>query len=305
MEENNNILKWFNNDLSKSEEESLKQSKVLDDTLLKIEHYSKHLNAPEVDANNALSQFKSRQLKKKDTKVRALNYKLIYRVAAMLTIMLCASYFIFFNNTVVYKTDIAQTQNLTLPDQSEVILNAKSKLSYNKKNWDNNRNLDLKGEAYFKVEKGQKFTVNTNAGTVQVLGTQFNVKQRNNYFEVQCYEGLVAVTNQNNTVKLTPGKTFRLINGVVENLDDFNANAPSWINAESSFVKVPLSNVIKELEIQYNITIDYKNIDTNMLFTGAFTHKDKNIALQAVTIPLNISYKIDGKKVTFYKYEGK
>ena len=194
---------------------------------------------------------------------------------------------------------------MVLPDNSEVILNASSLLSYNKKEWKEKRDLDLDGEAFFKVSKGQKFTVHTDAGDIQFLGTQFNVKERSNYFEVQCYEGIVAVTYGNQEEKLTKGKAFRVVNGVRENVSDFNATEPSWLNYESSFVQVPLSQVIEELERQYKIKIQSDNIDLTQLFTGTFTHKDKNIALQSVTIPLKLSYKIDKNSVTFYKYDEK
>ena len=218
--------------------------------------------------------------------------------------MLTSSYFLFFNTVKSFETEIAQTETLLLPDNSEVILNAQSKLTYNKKNWKNKRDLNLDGEAFFKVSKGQKFSVITDAGVVHVLGTQFNVKERDNYFEVHCYEGLVSVTFNNETIKLPPGKTFRVINNSVEINDDFSSNSSSWMQKESSFAKVPLVQVIDELQRQYDIKISTENIDTTQLFTGTFTHSDKNIALQSVTIPLKLSYKIDGKKVVFYNYEG-
>src|SRR5690606_14557990 len=159
------------------------------------------------------------------------------------------------------------------------------------------------GEAFFKVSKGQKFTVNTPAGTVQVLGTQFNVKERPNYFEVQCYEGLVAVTYNNETQELSKGKSFRVLDGTIQVVDDFNAENPSWLQAESSFDKIPLSQVVSELERQYNLKVDFQAVDGSQLFTGSFTHSDKNIALQSITIPLKLSYKIEGKNVTLYHYE--
>ena len=121
---------------------------------------------------------------------------------------------------------------------------------------------------------------------------------------MHCYEGLVSVTFNNETIKLPPGKTFRVINNSVEINDDFSANSPSWMQKESSFAKVPLVQVIDELQRQYDIKISTENVDTTQLFTGTFTHSDKNIALQSVTIPLKLSYKIDGKKVVFYNYEG-
>ena len=301
MKNENNILKWFNNELSEQEIAELKQSDEFN-TFGKIAHYSAYLQAPKVDAEKAFLDFKEKHSVKKEVSVRTLNFKTLYRVAAVAVIMLCISYFMLFNNETSFETRIAETKTLVLPDNSEVILNSASLLSYNKKEWKEKRDLELDGEAFFKVSKGQKFTVHTDAGSVQVLGTQFNVKERDNYFEVQCYEGIVAVTYNNREVTLTKGKTFRILNGVIENVEEFNTISPSWLQFESSFVNVPLSQVIEELERQYKIEITLENVDTAQLFTGSFTHNDKNIALQSVTIPLKLSYRIDEETVTFYEY---
>ena len=304
MKNEKEILKWLNNELSSEEIEDLKQSEDLQ-TLEKIAHYSSQLETPKVDAFAALEAFKTRNQSKKKTKVRTLNFKAFYRVAAILVVMLTSAYFLFFNNVKSFETQIAQTKTVTLPDNSEVILNSASKLSFNEKKWADKRALTLEGEAYFKVQKGQTFSVNTTSGVVTVLGTQFNVKERKNYFEVNCYEGLVSVTYNNETIKLPPGKTFRVINGIIENVEDFNAQNPSWIQQESSFNKIPLNQVIAELERQYDIKIKVKGVDTSKLFTGSFTHTDKEIALQAVTIPLKLSYRIEGKTIIFYNYDVK
>lgn len=244
------------------------------------------------------------QFKKEETKVVPLNFKTFMKVAAVLVVLLTSSYFLFFNHTTSYSTEIAQTETLKLPDNSEVILNAQSELAFNKKEWKQNRSLTLKGEAFFKVTKGKKFTVDTDAGSIQVLGTQFNVKERDNYFEVQCYEGSVSVTHKNNKTILTPGKSVRVVNGELVEVKPFNAENPSWLAKESSFSEVPLWQVINELEVQYDIVIDAGKIDAEQMFSGTFTHNDKNIALQSVTIPLKLSYAITGgKNVEFYNYE--
>ncbi|MFE3847820.1 FecR family protein [Flavobacterium sp. LB3P45] len=301
MKNEKEILKWLNNGLSSKEIEDLKQSEGFE-TLEKIAHYASQLETPKVDAAVALEAFKLRNKTKKEIKVRTLNFKTFYKVAAVLAILLTSSYFLFFNNTTSFETQIAQTKTFNLPDNSEVTLNAASKITFNEKKWKEKRDLSLQGEAYFKVQKGQTFSVNTSDGIVQVLGTHFNVKQRDNYFEVHCYEGLVSVTYKNETVKLPPGKTFRVINDIIENVEDFNAQNPSWIQQESSFNQIPLNQVIAELERQYNIKIKVKDVDTSKLFTGSFTHTDKEIALQAVTIPLQLSYSTEGKNIIFYNY---
>ncbi|PKH67956.1 anti-sigma factor [Flavobacterium sp. ALD4] len=302
MKNEKEIIKWLNGELSSKEIEDLKQSEGFD-TIEKIAHYASHLESPEVDAQAALAAFKTRSLSKKETKVRTLNFKTFFKAAAILVVLLSSSYFLFFNSNQSYETGIAQTKSFRLPDNSEVLLNAASKITFNEKKWENNRNLTLDGEAYFQVKKGETFSVQTTDGVVKVLGTHFNVKQRSNYYEVICYEGLVSVTYNNETVKLPPGKTFRVVNKQIEAVDDSAAENPSWMQQESSFTGIPLDQVIAELERQYDIKIKADDIDTSKLFTGSFTHNNQKIALEAVTIPLKLSYKIDGKTIVFYNYE--
>jgi transmembrane sensor len=301
MKNEKEILKWLNGDLSSQEIEDLKKSEG-SETLEKIAHYSSKLETPKVDAQQALDHFKARNKSKKETKVRTLNFKTMYRAAAVLVVLLTSAYFLFYNTTTSFETQIAQTKTFHLPDDSEVLLNATSKITFNEKKWDKKRDLTLEGEAYFQVKKGQTFSVNTADGVVKVLGTHFNVKQRKNYFEVSCFEGLVSVTHNNETIKLPPGKTFRLINNTIEEVPDFNAQNPSWMQQESSFDRIPLDQVIAELERQYDIKIKTEGVDTSKLFTGSFTHKDQKIALEAITIPLKLSYKIEGKTIIFYNY---
>ncbi len=302
MNKENDILKWFEGEMSL---EDIKNKYPLEDfsNLEKMGFYSKQIEVPKIDAEQALADFKKRSFKKEETKVVPLNFKTFMKVAAVLVVLLTSSYFLFFNHTTSYSTEIAQTETLKLPDNSEVILNAQSELAFNKKEWKQNRSLTLKGEAFFKVTKGKKFTVDTDAGSIQVLGTQFNVKERDNYFEVQCYEGSVSVTHKNNKTILTPGKSVRVVNGELVEVKPFNAENPSWLAKESSFSEVPLWQVINELEVQYDIVIDASKIDAEQMFSGTFTHNDKNIALQSVTIPLKLSYAITGKNVEFYNYE--
>ena len=302
MSKENDILKWFNGEISVEDIKTLYPDEDFS-SLEKAAFYAKQMQAPNFDAEKALAEFKKRSFTKEAPKVITLNYKAFLRIAAILVVMLASSYLMFFNNEEVYSTAIAQTKTLNLPDNTEVILNAKSRLSFDKKEWKKNRILDLDGEAFFKVTKGEKFSVNTDTGSIQVLGTQFNVKERSNFFEVMCYEGSVNVTYKHKNTVLTPGETFRIVNGEHVTVKDFNTKNPSWIAQESTFDNVPLWQVVDELEVQYDIAITIKDVDTLELFSGSFTHADKNIALQSITIPLRLNYKINGKQVELFNYE--
>ena len=117
------------------------------------------------------------------------------------------------NNDIIYETNFGETKTITLLDDSQVILNSKSTIVFNENDWKKGRQLTLDGEAYFKVEKGNTFTVNTNNGSVTVLGTQFNVNSTNDFFDVVCYEGKVSVTLESSEHILLPTERIRKING--------------------------------------------------------------------------------------------
>ena len=158
----------------------------------------------------------------------------------------------------------------------------------------------LNGEAFFKVAKGKKFTVSTNAGTVSVLGTQFNVENRAGFFEVTCYEGLVSVLYNNKERKLPAGTSFLVVNGKIMSDTAPKNGQPSWVNNESSFKSIPLKYVFAEFERQYNVKVKTENVDVNQLFTGTFSNTALKIALESISIPSNISYKLEGENVLFY-----
>jgi transmembrane sensor len=302
MENNNNLLKWLNRETSDENLAPLKETEGFK-TIEKIAHYSSQIETPKVDVAKALENLKLKtQNTAKKGKVIQFNFKKLYKYAAAVVLLFTTSYFLLFNNNSSFKTALAQTKSFNLPDNSEVVLNANSEISYVKKEWEKKRNLTLKGEAYFKVQKGKKFTVNTSLGKVTVLGTQFNVKERENYFEVKTYEGLVRVTYKDTVVQLPKGSLFKVVKGVVDTTNAFDIYEKSWLQKESNFKSTSLGFVLAEIENQFDYKIETKDVDLNVLYTGGFTHKDINIALQSITIPLQLSYKIVGKKITLFNY---
>ena len=200
-----------------------------------------------------------------------------YGIAASIAIIFFVYSFFFASTT--FTTEFAEQTNFELPDGSQVNLNAGSSISYKKYNWKSNRKLDLEGEAFFKVEKGSTFTVNTNQGSVTVLGTQFIVNSREDFYNVICYEGKVkVVTAQKDSVILTKGKAFRIIKDTKENYQ-VDAIEPSWLSNQSNFKNTPIELVIEEIERQYNIEISGKENLKSANFTGSFTHTNIEQAL--------------------------
>ena len=167
-----------------------------------------------------------------------------------------------------------EQKELRLPEESLVTLNAGSSVSYNRKSFDRDRVLELQGEAFFNVKPGSTFKVETDFGTVTVVGTSFNVVSRHDRFEVSCYTGKVKVEN-NKQVPLMIGAGERSI----QNQADFtlrqftfipSGETPEWITGKFTFENQPLSIVIGELERQYDVKVKLETGLEDLPYTGLF-----------------------------------
>lgn len=280
------IYKWLNHELNAQELEAFQQLEDYE-ALSKMDIGLKHFKAPYYSVSDELQSVSHRIQQKKSQKKHWLPIAL--RIAAILVVCL-GVYFYTTTLDTNFKTLASQKQTIVLPDASTVHLNALSEVSFNKHHWSNNREVQLEGEAYFKVAKGSTFVVKTNTGTVTVLGTEFNVKQRNNYFEVVCYEGLVNVIYNAHDVNLPAGQGFLIRDGKLIATEKENLPAPSWIENYSHFISVPYKEVLAEFERQYGMKIDLKRVDDLQLFTGSFTHNNMEVALKSITLPLKLTY---------------
>jgi transmembrane sensor len=286
------LARWAEGTLTDKELETFKKSpEYLSYT--KILEGTDNLAVPDFEQEKVLQKIQKQIARK--PKVFTLNTPWIGAIAASIVIAL--GVFFVYEGKTNYNTKFGEQLAINLPDASLVDLNSKSKLAFNKTTWSLNRVVSLDGEAFFKVEKGSKFTVDTPEGIVTVKGTQFNVYSKSDYFEVSCYEGKVEISHpyKNTIVLITKGQQIRIQPDLIEKRP-LIGEQPSWITGESTYDSVPLSIVINALENQYGIVITNNNVNTNQLFTGSFTHKDLRLALKTVFDPMNVGFVIQDKK---------
>jgi ferric-dicitrate binding protein FerR (iron transport regulator) len=188
-------------------------------------------------------------------------------------------------------TQAGEHTELTLPDGSTVILNAMSSLSYDMDDFADERELNLEGEAFFKVMKGSSFTVHSSQGDVTVLGTSFNVNSRNEFFHVTCETGKVKVDRGGANVILTPGKEVRSAGKTLTDILE-SSYKTSWMDGRFLFVERPTSEVFEELERQFGIEINSTLKDAG-LFTGEFERTDLESALEVVCNTMGLTYELD------------
>ncbi len=295
----NYLAKWLNNELTEEELAAFKKTAEYA-SYVRLLAASGKLEGPDFDVEKALSELRNKRPDKEVKVVRLRPYKRILRVAAAIAVLLAVSYFYVDSLDERVSTQYAERSEVILPDNSEIVLNADSKVSFSKKKWNEERNVSLEGEAFFKVAKGKRFTVSTDNGTVTVLGTQFNVENREGFFEVTCFEGLVSVTYHSKEMKLPAGSSFLAVNGKIIEAETPNTAEPTWMNNESTFKSIPLNFVLNEFQRQYNVEVKTENIDLNRLFTGSFSNTNIDLALQSISAPSQIKFKLEGNKVLFY-----
>ncbi len=294
MEEDKILKRWLNEELSSSEREAFEQSEeyALHKAIVdEAQFYKASLHTEVKDYASLKAKIEIR--KNSSGKGRSW-YK--YAVAALVLIAF-GLYFLIGTTTESYKTGIAASHTISLPDHSEAILSAVSSLSYDEGEWSSQREVYLEGEAYFKVAKGKRFNVITSEGIVSVVGTQFSVQQRDGLFQVRCYEGLVKVMYGGNEKLLSASDRFVSRNGEIAYTLE-NKPLPSWSSNLSTFDEAPYEEVLSEFKRHFDVKISAQDINLQLLFTGAFHHSDLENALKAITEPMALSYALtDDNKV--------
>lgn len=163
------------------------------------------------------------------------------------------------------------TYNLTLADGSEIMLNAGSTLYFPTEFDDGAREVEIHGEAYFKIARQDKpFIVNTGNGRVKVYGTEFNVYNRNkDNVEIVLVAGCVGFqTETGGEVMLGPDQKLSYsTNSGVEITEVDTKYYLMWQNNMFAFENEPIGKVLEQLASWYDVKINVgKEISKNITF---------------------------------------
>jgi transmembrane sensor len=235
-------------------------------------------------------------------------YRNLLKVAAVLIVGLITTTAIFYNKPEKQRyTGIVETvttpygarTSFKLPDGSEVWMNSGSTISFPRQ-YAEIRNVELTGQAYFKVIKdGKPFIVKTSLGVIEVMGTSFDVKAYNDEtFETTLVEGSVKVSNNKNQLEtLKPGQQSAITPSNEISLKEVNTElSTSWKEGKLMFVKEPFANVAKALGRWYNVKIELQGEQLKKLgYTGTIEMETFGEVLELINTTTPIKYKFDNK----------
>lgn len=269
------------------------------DTQQKILQVTSGYEVPfSLSKEDALSQLKARianqsSVTKPKNSVGARKIYWISSIAAML--LLFIGTWILWHQNPMTNVIAQKGQHIEyqLPDGSLVSMNSDSKITFEKSKFNHKRFLSLEGEAFFKVKKGKAFTVHTKFANIKVLGTSFDVFSRENSFKVSCVTGKVLVYSDKQSIIISPGESIIVTNNKLSKFQDKNIELVSnWCLGKFYYENISLKLVFKEIERQFNVNFVQSDIE-DKFFTGEFTNKNLEDALDIVCIPMDLTYEID------------
>lgn len=233
-------------------------------------------------------------------------------VAALLVTGITMWLFLEQDQQISYTTGNGETRTLTLPDNSTVTLNANSSISY-QEHWqpEHSREVWLDGEAFFSVvhtQNNQRFRVNvTHDFTVEVLGTEFNVKDRHDKAQVVLNTGQVRLdikeTDQPQTLMMQPGELVEF-SGTEKTWLKKQVNPESyssWRHHKMILEETSLQEIAKVLEDNYGVSIIIE--DTTLSSTrlsGAFPTDNLDMILTSLPTIVDMEV-VKNKDTIFFK----
>ena len=154
--------------------------------------------------------------------------------------------------------------------------------------------MKLEGEAFFNVSKDAEkpFIIKTRSTVTKVLGTSFNLKEKNETTTINVFTGKVWFSTKkhdlllyNGEAGLFSGKTNSLIK-----LENSNLNSYAWFTKKLIFNDTKLNEVFETLSNTYNIVFNVsKNVNVSGIrFAGQFDQQSLDSILDILALTLNL-----------------
>lgn len=206
------------------------------------------------------------------------------------------------------ETSFGEKKELTLPDGSQIVLNACSQLQYPTEFAGNTREVHLNGEAYFKIKPNPQkpFQVQTDDFQVEVLGTEFNVKSysHDQIQSVEVESGKVQVKLPEDHIRLKKQEQIYLNrqSGEYSKLKRCGNKIAVWRKGALYFHQTPLVDVARELERRYHCRISFREGQPfDNLISGEHDNQNLESILESLHYICGIKYEKEGENIVLYK----
>ncbi len=212
-----------------------------------------------------------------------------WTAAAAVVLLAAGGIWLLFFRTVNQEisTPYGQMGRQVLPDGTAVLLNANSRLVA-EGDWNNSgtRKVLIKGEAFLQVSKTTShspFIVQTDHLTIEVLGTEFNVVNRNGHESVFLKEGRIKAGLCDGTSIMMRPRDFLTLEGGKPMLKPVAADSlTAWQQQKLIFDKTPLKAVKRILEDQYGVHVSLTPAIEDSMITAIVPNDNLDVLLRAL-----------------------
>ncbi|HVU55405.1 MAG TPA: FecR domain-containing protein [Puia sp.] len=193
---------------------------------------------------------------------------------------------------------------LTLPDGTQVWINASSSITYPTAFTGKDRKVEMKGEAYFEVahHADQPFRVQVKGMEVYEIGTHFSINAYEDESEARTtlLEGAVRITKGASSLLLRPGQQASCGSADLVSLvkDADVEEAVAWKEGLFSFDGADLPSIMRQLVRWYDLEVHYEGEAPKRHFTGKVF---RNLPLSETLKVLELShvhFRIEGRRLT-------
>lgn len=293
------ITKYFNKEITTGEKAELFSLMQTDKELHKEFVSMQNLSAlsaslpaedDEMKAVSKLLQFKQAHKNEKKKFVHLTRHFVGYAAAICLAVLSTWTIMNYQRDNVIeeelafeeFSTPPGQRAQVKLHDGTVVWLNARSRLRYPNRFSGTERKVELDGEAFFEVFRNEEtpFVVSTEKLDIKVLGTKFNVfaYKGKNEFTTALIEGSVKLYQSDNesvAMYMSPNDYAELKDGRLVKSKISSTDFLLWKEGIYAFDDIPFGEIIKKLELYYDITIEIRNKKlNNYKFSGKFRQRD-------------------------------
>jgi len=225
------------------------------------------------------------------------HYVRILPVAASIIVLIFGVLW-FWNKSSLQETVLlsrtGETKIFYLPDSSRVTLTEDSRLTYNAQFGKTNRELFLRGEAFFQVKRdtSKPFIVETSLIQVEVLGTSFQVIAQKLQAEVAVEKGRVKVTTQDKKQESILETGMSVKYGKKDGKLMISTKEDKGEQQILKFDNAPLSEVIETLNEYYDshvtLPADYATLRITVVFKEVSLEEAIEIINRTLDVQLTI-----------------
>lgn len=196
--------------------------------------------------------------------------------------------------------------HFTLADGTRVWLNSSSQLTFPTRFTGMAREVTVKGEVYFEVQRDEDkpFIVWINDVSVRVLGTKFCVSAypENEGIVTTLVQGAVQVTSGDNQVVLKPGyqAVVDQYSGVIKQRAVELSLYTSWVQGVFEYENMKLNDIMVQLARWYDVQFTFSAPEyKERRFTGVVRkYEDLNDVLDMIEKTTNVKFIMSGRNVT-------